>query len=151
MKEFDDHKAEHRPVYRDFDEREAQKPTQVKVKKHHRGPGKISFPLKAERASILVTDADNHEKALKALKFAEVWRLLKLRPSYPRKWIEERADQHINDFFEDGVVTKEQFREAALMFIHTPRPGIDIAKHKKRIFKLFSQLGIPVDAAKLSP
>jgi len=134
-----------------WDKREGRKKTRVKERKHHRGPAKISFPLKTEKALKKLTDAKTAEKAMRALRFAEISRLSKLYRGYPKKWIEKRADLHINDLFEDGHVTEEQFRTAGLIFIHTPRPGIDIAKHTKRIFKLFSDLGIPIGDAKLLP
>jgi hypothetical protein len=146
-----DHRADRSPDYCDFDKREARKPTRVIVRKHHRGPAKISFPLKTEKALIKLTDAKTAQKAMRALRFAEISRLSKLYRGYSKKWIEEHAALHINDLFEDDQVTEEQFRTAGLIFIHTPRPGIDIAKHTKRIFKLFSDLGIPIGDAKLLP
>jgi hypothetical protein len=130
-----------------YDDDEARKPSDVKFKLHHRGRGKISFPFDAGKALILITDQGTWKKAIKAFRYAEMWRLFKLRGGSPDSH-EKRAERHIEDFFESGVVTKEQFRKAGEIFFQTHRPGVDLAKHKERILKLFSELGISTDQAK---
>jgi hypothetical protein len=117
-----------------LDEKEARRPTRKKFIPR-RGPAKITWPLQAAKALRLLTGRGTLAKALVAyVSFVRTYRASLGLRSQPVKLIREEAME--------GAWTKEAFRRIAEGYSRYGRKGVQEAKQKERISKLFRDLGL---------
>jgi len=101
-----------------------------------RGPAKITWPLAPKKALILLTGSGSLNRALDAYESFFRARRRSFHPSRP--WTSHR----IREQAMDGPWAKEFFRTEAEQYYLYPRKGFQVGRQKRRILKLFSDLGL---------
>lgn len=111
-----------------FDETEAQKQPPAKFKPH--------FPMKLDEAVQKLTGRPTFNKAFASYKCFFNARKAKIGM---RPWSSNMIRDHL---VRSGDWTANDFRDEALEYLRYPRKGFNFARQKKRISKLFSNLGL---------